>query len=159
MRNISGKELSAEAFGEILLELGRRRPFRDPLAAEETTLTPAQFHTFLWLGHDGPLTMGELARRLCVTEKTITGMVDRLEREDYVRRERNETDRRVVRVRLMRKGEQTFQRMRDLYRRRLGTFLQALDLEDRKDLFRILNKLLARGTAEGAPEARVKPEE
>ena len=100
MRNISGLDDAARRMLELLVAVGRRNSLRDPLAqlTETLELTPPQLHGVMWLGQDGPLPMGELARRVGVTEKTITGIVDRLEREGYAQRERDPGDRRVVHV-------------------------------------------------------------
>src|SRR5256885_695950 len=98
-----------ERLKELLLELGRRRPLRDPLSAgNELELAGPQLHAMVWLGHDGPLTMGELAHRLGVTEKGVTGLADRLEAHGYCLRERAEDDRRVVRLRLTGSGAAFF---------------------------------------------------
>ncbi len=43
-----------------------------------------------------PVTAGELAQRLGVTPSTLTGLLDRLEREGYVERTRHATDRRQM---------------------------------------------------------------
>ena len=84
-------ERDARAVRERLIVLARRRSLRDPVAAscDALGLTAPQIHALLWLGHDGPLTMGELARRISVTEKTVTGIVDRLERDGFLHRERD----------------------------------------------------------------------
>ncbi len=149
MRNVSGRQdIRAEArrFRELLVSLGRRRSLRDPIAAtcEEMQLTPAQIHALLWLGHDGPLTMGELARRIGTTEKTVTGVVDRLEREDRVRRERDAHDRRVVRARLTHEGEGAYRRIDGHIDEKVAELLAKLDPPDRRALFRIFQKLHAR---------------
>lgn len=135
----------ADRMRELLIALGRRRPLRDPIATtmDEMGLTPPQLHALLWLGHDGPLTMGDLARRSGITEKTITGVVDRLERLGLAERVRGETDRRVVRARLTRKGGSTYRRIDDLMRQKLQRLLGRLDAADRRDLFRIIGNLLA----------------
>lgn len=53
------------------------------------------------LNLDGPLTPGELARRLGLTRGgAVTAMVDRLERAGFVRRVRDASDRRRVLVQL-----------------------------------------------------------
>ncbi len=144
---------------QLLLALGRRRSLRDPIAAtcEQLQFTPPQVHAMLWLGTDGALTMGELARRLGVTEKTVTGVVDRLEREGYLVRERSAADRRVVRCRLTPEGQQTWQKLERLTNQGMGQLLGVLDTSDRKALFRILEKLLRRidsqpGAAAGSRE-------
>jgi DNA-binding MarR family transcriptional regulator len=50
------------------------------------------------LGIHGPLTPGRLAELTGLTTGTVTGVIDRLERGGYVRRERDATDRRKVLV-------------------------------------------------------------
>jgi len=137
---------------QLLLALGRRRSLRDPIAStcEQLQFTPPQVHALLWLGQDGSLTMGELARRLGVTEKTVTGVVDRLEREGHLLRERSASDRRVVRCRLTPEGLQTFQRLERFVNQGMFQVMGILDASDRKALFRILEKLLRRIDTLGA---------
>ena len=134
---------------QLLYALGRRRSLRDPIAStcEELQFTPPQVHALLWLGLDGILTMGELARRLGVTEKTVTGIVDRLEREGHIQRERIILDRRVVRCRLTQKGQETYQRLAGFVNEAMGQMLGLLDGSDRDALFRILEKLVHRAQA------------
>nr|WP_255203423.1 MarR family transcriptional regulator [Myxococcus sp. AM011] len=159
-RNIHPKEdedISADVLKlqQLLLALGRRRSLRDPIAStcEQLQFTAPQVHALLWLGQDGSLTMGELARRLGVTEKTVTGLVDRLEREGHLQRERSAADRRVVRCRLTPEGMQTYQRLERFMTQGMGQLLSILDGVDRKALFRILEKLLRRIDTLGPPSA------
>ena len=113
----------------LLILLGRHRSLRDPIAAtcEELQLTPPQIHALMWLGHEVPLTMGELARRVGITEKTMTGVVDRLEKAACLQRERDPRDRRIVRTRLTRKGEATFRRIAGQVMQQTSRFLAILD--------------------------------
>jgi DNA-binding MarR family transcriptional regulator len=133
----------------------RRRSLRDPVAAlcAEGQLTPPQLHALLWLGHDGPLTMGELARRVGVTEKTITGVADRLSHADLVARERDALDRRIVRARLTARGAGVHRHLQEHLHARLAQMLGVLDPADRRALFRILEKLFRRLEQE-APAGR-----
>jgi DNA-binding MarR family transcriptional regulator len=134
----------------LLVQLSRRRPLRDPIAAacEGLDLTPAQIHIVLWLGNDGPLTMGELARAVVVTEKTITGVVDRLERDGLVQRERDPSDRRVVHVRLAPRGATLYRRIDEGIASKLAKLLGLLGAADRKHLVRMVEKLTAKLAAE-----------
>jgi DNA-binding MarR family transcriptional regulator len=91
--------------------------------------------------------MGELARRVWVTEKTVTGLVDRLERDGYLARERDATDRRVVRVRLTPAGATLYRRIDGDVERSVAGLLALLDAPDRKALARIVDKLVARLSA------------
>jgi DNA-binding MarR family transcriptional regulator len=55
-----------------------------------------QFMTYLM--QDGPLSPGRLAELSGLKSGSVTGVIDRLERAGYVHRERDESDRRKVRV-------------------------------------------------------------
>jgi DNA-binding MarR family transcriptional regulator len=149
MRNVSSKgnlRLQAERLGEIMFAIGRKRGLRDPIVSnlEGEQFTPPQIHALMWLGHDDTLTMGELARMGGVTEKTITGVIDRMEKARLLHRERNENDRRVVRVRLTAKGAHAFEQLHECIFDRIATLLSLLDERDRSDLFRILERIRER---------------
>jgi DNA-binding MarR family transcriptional regulator len=83
-----------------------------------------QFMTYLQL--EGPLSPGRLAELSGLKSGTVTGVVDRLEAAGYVHRERDETDRRKVRVvldeRKLNAAESPYQDKADDLQRVLGTF-------------------------------------
>ncbi len=143
MRSI---ERDARAVRDRLIALARRRSLRDPVAAscDALGLTAPQTHALLWLGHDGPLTMGELARRISVTEKTVTGIVDRLERDGFLHRERDAADRRVVRARATGRGAAASRTIEAGVTDGLARLLAMLDPEDRRALVGILTRLTER---------------
>jgi DNA-binding MarR family transcriptional regulator len=149
-RPVSALEAQARHLRGLLVRLSRRQPMRDPIASacKGLDLTPAQIHIVLWLGNDGTLTMGELARRVAVTEKTITGVVDRLERDQLVQRKRGPADRRVVHVRLAPRGVRLHRRIDEGIESKLAGFLGLLEAVDRKHLVRMLEKLTAKLAAE-----------
>jgi DNA-binding MarR family transcriptional regulator len=150
MRNISQSgNLGPEflRFGELIKTIGRHGSLRDPIVSEcgaGTEYSHSQIHVIMWLGSDGALTMGELARRAGITEKTITGVVDRLERDGLLARTRDQADRRVVRVALSKKGASEFRRFQDRMQARLADFLSLMDEADRTALLRILENLCRR---------------
>lgn len=130
-------------FLELLTALGRRNSLRDPVAnlIAESGMGSAQVHALMWLKRDGPLTMGVLAQRIGVTDKTVTGVVDRMERDAFVTRERNADDRRVVQVVLAPKGRELADELHTTVVSKVGVFLGLLDDRDRTDLFRILHNI------------------
>lgn len=161
MRTIQEEEplnQDVERFGDLLRAIGRIANLRDPLvgpSAAETEFSHTQIHVLMWLGVDGPLMMGELARRAGITEKTITGVVDRLEKAGVAARLRDAEDRRVVRVGLTDSGREMFKDLEATMRKRFAGFLSLLDRTERDTLFRILEKFLSRltnVTADGKPE-------
>ncbi len=160
MRSISEAEhirRDAKRFEELLFSFARYQSLRNPMSdIDETELTPQQVNTLFQLGREGALQMGELARMCGITEKTITGVVDRLEREKYVQRLRDSADRRVVRVQLSHKGAAAHRRVRNHLLLKLNAFMELLDPGDRRDLLRVMENLLERMKARsgGHTEAR-----
>lgn len=67
--------------------------------ASRLGLSAAEWRCLELLDREGPSTAGRLAERSGFTTGAITGIVDRLERAGYVRREPNPRDRRSVIVR------------------------------------------------------------
>jgi DNA-binding MarR family transcriptional regulator len=66
--------------------------------AEQLGLGVSDMQFMTYLMQDGPLSPGRLAELSGLKSGSVTGVVDRLERAGYVHRERDETDRRKVRV-------------------------------------------------------------
>ncbi len=66
--------------------------------AERVGLSAVEFECWSLIGQHGPFTAGELAKRCNITTGGMTGMIDRLERRGYVRRQADPNDRRRVLV-------------------------------------------------------------
>lgn len=67
-------------------------------------LSTTEMHTIEVVGMYGSKTMSEIASQLDITTGTLTSMVDKLIKKNYLERKRSETDRRLVYVNLTRKG-------------------------------------------------------
>ena len=67
---------------------------------QEYDLTTPQFGVLEALFHLGPLSLGELAEKLLVTGGNVTYVMDRLEDQGLVFRERSPDDRRVIQAKL-----------------------------------------------------------
>ena len=80
----------------VYAELSARQTFGD--------LTPSQFAVLEALYHLGSMTQGEISQKLLKSNSNITTVMDNLERDGFVRRERDETDRRVIYVHLTKAG-------------------------------------------------------
>lgn len=85
------------------------------------------------LGLEGPRSMAAIGQHLGLTPSTMTGLVDRLEDQGLVRRDRHDSDRRAFLLRLTRKGEAAFKREVDFYRAILNGMLEATE-DDAKPL-------------------------
>lgn len=67
-------------------------------------LTFSQFAVMEALYHLGPLTQGEISAKILKSGSNITTVIDNLERDSLVRRERDTADRRVIHVHLTEAG-------------------------------------------------------
>ncbi|MFI5486540.1 MarR family winged helix-turn-helix transcriptional regulator [Micromonospora echinaurantiaca] len=68
------------------------------LLAEQFNLTQAGMVTLMTLDKHGALPHGEVAQRCFVRPATLTGIIDTLERDGLVERQRDESDRRSIRL-------------------------------------------------------------
>ena len=76
------------------------------LKVTEYGLTTPQFGVLEALYHLGPLSLGELAEKLLVTGGNVTYVMDRLEAQGLVYRERSPEDRRVIQAKLTGAGHE-----------------------------------------------------
>lgn len=81
----------------ILARLAERNSLGD--------LTPSQFAVLEALYHLGSMTPGEISAKVLKSGSNLTTVIDNLERDGLVRRERDEDDRRVIHVRLLEAGK------------------------------------------------------
>ncbi len=96
--------------GRLLGIAGRMVAARFHKVLDAQGLTHAGWQVLLALWKEDDLTQREVADRVYVTQATVTGVVDTLEREGFVTRTRDETDRRVVRVSLTKDGRRRLER-------------------------------------------------
>ena len=111
----------------------------------------AQFMHLLQL--HGPLTQGRLAELSGLTTGTVTGVLDRLEATGFVRRERDESDRRKVIVKL--NEERLWSAMAPLYAGQaesLAAVAGAYDAEQLEVIADFLDRLVRESPAT-PPEA------
>lgn len=135
-------DLRAERFFELITDLGRVGSLRDPIVAiEGLDMTSPQLHAVMWLGIDGPLAMGTLAQRIHSSMPSMTGVVDRLEREGIVVRDRQTDDRRIILVRLTPKGEAIHKQARSVMIGRVQLMLSLLSDRDATALVQIIGRL------------------
>ena len=125
--------------------------------ARELGLTGPQLTVIKLLETFGDLSLSSLSERIRAQNSTVTGIIDRMEREGLVVRERSTSDRRVVYIKLTPKGANMAKTIAvepvEIFR----SVLQALSKEDTKDLVRILGKLQKRVRAIVREENEERP--
>jgi DNA-binding MarR family transcriptional regulator len=107
----------------------------------------------------GPRTPAELADAAGVTRATMTGLVDTLERDGFVKREPDPDDRRMMSVRLTARAERFLQQFLPGHFQAIASLMSPLSDTERKTLVRLLTKVqqqaaslkATRNAAEAAP--------
>ena len=91
--------------------------------------------------HDGPMSMGELSKRLMVSNGNVTGLVDRLAGEGMVSRTPSPDDRRVQMVSLTPTGSKSFAKIAEHHRQWVGDMMAGLTAEEMTTLYGLLARL------------------
>ena len=91
--------------------------------------------------HKGPLTQSELARKILRTSGNMTMVIDNLERDGMVRRERSAEDRRVVHVHLTKEGAALIKRVFEKHAGEVERQMTVLSQQELKQLGDLCRKL------------------
>lgn len=130
-RSLASHNISHGRFGVLmLLWRSTQPPAAKLLGADECT--------------PGPRTPAELADAAGVTRATMTGLIDTLERDGYVKREPDPNDRRMMSVRLTPKGDQFLTEFLPGHFKAIAAIMSTLTEDERKTLVRLLGKVQER---------------
>jgi DNA-binding MarR family transcriptional regulator len=133
----AGSDVSAEREAAVT-ELGRafRRAFRSlrSMRGRDThrgdEMGHAQFELLIELYTNGAMHAGELADAVEASAATVSGMLDHLCEAALVERTRSETDRRIVVVKLTRRGRRKVEARKAVWQRRWQEALEGVDDEE-----------------------------
>lgn len=109
--------------------------------ARSLGMTGPQITAIKLLEGFGDLSLSALSERMSAKNSTITGLVDRLEREGLVQRVRSTEDRRVTLIRLTDAGRRLAAEIPVTSMELFAGALRSLDADERKQLTRLLRKL------------------
>lgn len=104
-------------------------------------ITNPQFDALLVLREYGELTMGELCGKMFLACSTATDLIDRMERNGLIERVRDTADRRVIRLRVLDKGNSIIDEVLEARRTYLASTLSELDVADKERLIQSLDQL------------------
>jgi MarR family 2-MHQ and catechol resistance regulon transcriptional repressor len=113
------------------------------LSARQTTgdLTPSQFAVLEALHHIGSMTQGEISSKVLKSTSNLTTVIDNLERDGYVRRERDTEDRRVIHVHLTEAGTSKIEAVLPTHVRALVEIFSVLNASEQEMLGELCKKL------------------
>ncbi len=89
----------------------------------------------------GGLTMGQLSKRMLVSNGNVTGIVERLQKEGLVKRWVLPTDRRIYSVGLTAKGRADFKKLADRHKEWIADILGNIADEDLDPMIEMMDNL------------------
>ncbi len=104
-------------------------------------LTEPQFGAFECLGHLGPLTLGELSKKMLVSGGNTTCIIDNLEKLGLAERVPSTEDRRVVVAQLTPKGSKLFEEVFVRHAEFVTRLAAVLTRDEQETVSHILRKL------------------
>lgn len=105
------------------------------------SITPPQFEALQHLKNNQDITIGELSNKMFLACSTITDLVDRMEKNELVKRVRDDKDRRVVRVQVLEKGNELINEVLHARRNYLADVLKELCEKERELILEGISKI------------------
>lgn len=105
-------------------------------------LSKTELFTMLIVDRYGEVIMSKISDEINVSMSTATGIVDRLVRKKYLKRERSESDRRIVLIRLTEQGYNTIEALKNSISKYLNRIYDSLTEEEIKVLTGIVIKVV-----------------
>jgi MarR family transcriptional regulator, 2-MHQ and catechol-resistance regulon repressor len=118
---------------------------RISLELERSGITMGQFGVLEALLHLGPMCQRSLGLKLLRSGGNITMVVDNLEKHGWVRRERQEDDRRMVMIHLTPRGQKLIEGIFPQHAQSIQKEMSVLEPQEQESLRRICRKLGRRG--------------
>lgn len=112
----------------------------DKFLSNKYGLTMPQYQLLLAAVNEKDSTLGGLSEHLNCSRGNVTGIVDRLERDGWLERERSQEDRRVITVRLTDKGAGVWDIRKELTME-LANLSQVWDKKQREELTDLLLRM------------------
>ncbi len=97
-------------------------------------ITPPQFSALLALIDSGEITMGELCQKLYLACSTVTDLIDRMEKNGFVERFKDDKDRRVIRLRVLPAGMAIYEDVIKTRRAYLESVFSGVEREEQEQL-------------------------
>jgi DNA-binding MarR family transcriptional regulator len=105
-------------------------------------ITAPQLWALKTISKNESLPLGELSKKMYLRPSTITGLIDRLEKRGYVVRDRDQRDRRVVKIRLTPKGKGLVKRGPNPFQGKMIYGLRNLNSGELRSIYDSIRKLV-----------------
>lgn len=108
---------------------------------QEISLTEQQWRIIRVLAQHGELESKQLADLSCILSPSLTGIINRLEQQNYIQRRRSPEDQRRVLLSLTEKAQNMFEQVTPLLEERYREITAQYSQENLEQLSQLLNQL------------------
>ncbi len=108
---------------------------------QEIPLTEQQWRIIRALDEHGELESKQLAELCCILSPSLTGIISRLEQQDYIQRRRSPEDQRRVLISLTDKAKEMFAKVSPTLEARYQEITKQFTRENMEQLNKLLNQL------------------
>ncbi len=129
-----------EIFG-LAMDTFRKMLYPEEWIKLDLQLSKSELLTLLQVDRNGEIIMSRIADYINIPMSTATGLIERLVKKGYIERVRNESDRRIVTIRLSEEGKKLAGEIKARISEVIGTVLEALTEEEKKLLMSVFTKL------------------
>lgn len=121
-------------------------------------LSLARFRVLSALQSGGRIRMNELSAALGVVPRTVTTIVDALEKDGMVARQADPADRRATLLEITQEGLSQQRRFRAMHDAAAAELFEVLTSTERRQLARLLHRLQAAADADSAASSPARPD-
>ncbi|HEY0963920.1 MAG TPA: MarR family transcriptional regulator [Pseudomonadales bacterium] len=133
----------SEGIGFVVHDVARMMRWEFDRRASDLKLTRSQWSVLAHLLRSDGIQQKDLAEQMDITAITLTGLLDRMERDGWVERRADPVDRRAKRVYLTEKVAPVTKELRALAREVRKTALQGLSDSEQQVLMNLLQRVRA----------------
>ncbi|WP_243525534.1 MarR family winged helix-turn-helix transcriptional regulator [Bacillus pseudomycoides] len=134
--------LQYEHFLDLLLDNAKKFFYPEEWVSLDLSLSKTEIFCLLWMERNTDITMTRITELLDIPMSTTTGVVNRLVKKGYIERYRNESDRRIVLIRLTETGIRLVQEVKQNAAHYFNLVTEALSEEEKTFLLQIFQKIM-----------------
>ena len=108
----------------------------------DANFSKSELFTMLLVDRHGEMIMSQIADHINLPMSTASGMVDRLVKTGYLKRERSELDRRIVLIKLTEQGKDLINKLKGMILYYIGKINESLTSEEIQLLSKIIGKII-----------------
>ena len=127
---------------DLILDNLKRIIFPEEWLKIDLTFSKQEIFTLMLVERKGEIIMSQIAEYVNVPMSTATGIVDRLVKNGYLERNRSDSDRRIVLIKLTDKAKTVVNEIKNLGSKYFSIIYESLSDEERAFLSKIITKVI-----------------